>query len=105
MSSSDFLNEMHVGGCLALKLETLPVSTEPRSKGGRANRSHEIQGGGKSDDWGERGQSLFFLTMSTFKKHLGAIHRAGAAARSSQSLALPCLSLTRAFYGRDCKEH
>ena len=60
MSSSDFLNEMHVGGCLALKLETLPVSTEPQSKGGRAIRSHEIQGGEKSDDWGERGQAFVF---------------------------------------------
>lgn len=61
MSNSDFLNEMHVGGCLALKLETLPVSTKTRSKGGLAIWSHEIQGGEKSDDWGERGQTLFFF--------------------------------------------
>lgn len=105
MSSSDFLNEMHVGECSALKMETLPVKCEPRSKEGRVSRSHETQGGEKSDDWGERGQTLFFLTTSTFKKHLGAVHRAGAASQSSQSLALPCLSLTRAFYGQDCKEH
>lgn len=46
-----------------------------------------------------------FLTTSTFKKHLGAIHRAGAAAQSFQSLAIPRLSRTPAFYGQDCKEH
>lgn len=29
MSSSDFLNEMHVGEYLALKMETRPVSPSP----------------------------------------------------------------------------
>lgn len=31
MSSSDFLNEMHVGEYLALKMETRPVSPSPKA--------------------------------------------------------------------------
>lgn len=105
MSSSDFFNETHVGKCLALENENSPSKYEPWSKGGRRTLSHEIQGGEKSADWENVGRLCFFLTMSTFKKHLGAILRAGAAAQSFQPLALPCQPLTRAFYGQDCKEH
>lgn len=68
------------------------------------NRSHETQGGGNQMTGGTWADFVF-LTTSTFKKHLGAIHRAGATAQSFQSLAIPRLSRTPAFYGQDCKEH
>lgn len=105
MSSSDFLNEMHVGECLALKMETLPVSPSPGAEeDGRIGPMKPKQGKNQMTE-GNVGRLCFFLTTSTFKKHLGAIHRAEAAAHSFQSLAIPRQSRTRAFYGQDCKEH
>lgn len=63
-------------------MEALPASPCPGAEEGGRIGPVKPKEGKKSDDWGERGQTLFFLTTSTFKKHLGAIHRAGAAAHT-----------------------
>lgn len=104
MSSSDFLNEMHVGDCLALKMESGPVRPSPGAEeDGGTGPIKPTEGGNQMT--GGTWADFVFLTTSTFKKHLGAIHRVGAAAHTFQSLAILRLPQTPAFYGRDCKEH
>lgn len=49
-----------MGECLAFENGNSPSKYEPRSEGGWVNRSHEIQGGEKSDDVGTWADFVFF---------------------------------------------